>query len=536
MHALATIDMAPQVANRAAPSKIAGENDQSFGKVLNAKQQPQQLKGKANSAQQVAGSDEASVAQLNQEFSEEVEKTEVTIAAVKQAVARSLGRQKQPAEIEIEAVLEPQIKLQQTLVGLIKDISKVENSDDGVDLTTLVNDLVQQLDQRELHGEQVLAGVDLSGLVEELQADQESDDHDAHLSELVIDLEKQLREGIEQTGVSDSNTAVAVALPQQDDKSLIGGENLSRARQILQQAVDTLVPRPAGARAENVEREVVVLTAEQPAENRSQLPSDVTEEIDPRFTELLKPRAEKVVTPQAQVAKAQAVEPKLKHQVTEQKQADPALPVVSAELLEQAPQQEQLHSISLLKQTMDTLVHQGARDLQPQGQMITPNGETARALPQTPVIQLGSGQVVAESQIFDQVVTHISGSFNGESGRMVLRLQPAELGSLKLELKIEGDRVQANLHAQSTQVQEILERNLPQLRHALAEQGLKIDQFQVNVDQRQQGGQYENLAQRQHHQDSSQQHPWQARQEQEEQVIPLAHLIQNGGGGISLHV
>jgi flagellar hook-length control protein FliK len=118
----------------------------------------------------------------------------------------------------------------------------------------------------------------------------------------------------------------------------------------------------------------------------------------------------------------------------------------------------------------------------------------------------------------------------------VLRLQPAELGSLKLDLKIEGDRVQAHLHAQTHQVQEVLERNLPQLRSALAEQGLKIDQFLVNVDQRQAEGQFDGQAQYQH-QGSERRSDWNQQDHvNEEQMIPLAHLMQNGGGGISLHV
>jgi flagellar hook-length control protein FliK len=102
---------------------------------------------------------------------------------------------------------------------------------------------------------------------------------------------------------------------------------------------------------------------------------------------------------------------------------------------------------------------------------------------------------------------------------------------------VEGDRVRANLHAQSAQVQEVIERNLPQLRNALAEQGLKIDQFQVDVDRNQQGSQFENFAQQNQNQDSSsQQQDWQQDLEAEEQVIPLAHLVQNNGGGISLRV
>ncbi len=125
-------------------------------------------------------------------------------------------------------------------------------------------------------------------------------------------------------------------------------------------------------------------------------------------------------------------------------------------------------------------------------------------------------------------------------GRMVLRLHPAELGALRIELMVEGDKVRANLHAQTQQVQEVLERNLGQLRSALAEQGLKIDHFQVSSDprQNQQQGQAEDLAQKRHGAEQSA-HGKRDKEEQElqeDQAIPLAHLTQNGGRGISLHV
>jgi flagellar hook-length control protein FliK len=203
---------------------------------------------------------------------------------------------------------------------------------------------------------------------------------------------------------------------------------------------------------------------------------------------------------------------------------------------EQKPMLEtsQLSGLSA-KQMLDQLVQPGQHH-QGQGQVHIQGFEAAKGLPQAPMVQLSNGYQIPESQIFDQVVTQISGSVNGESGRMVLRLQPAELGSLKLELKIEGDRVQAHLHAQTHQVQDVLERNLPQLRSALAEQGLKIDQFLVNVDQRQAEGQFEGQAQYQ--QQGSERHSDWNQQDHgnEEQMIPLAHLMQNGGGGISLHV
>lgn len=154
--------------------------------------------------------------------------------------------------------------------------------------------------------------------------------------------------------------------------------------------------------------------------------------------------------------------------------------------------------------------------------------------------QSGGMPQVSDSQIFDQVVTHLSGSASGETGRMVLRLHPAELGALRIELMVEGDQLRANLHAQTQQVQDVLERNLNQLRSALAEQGLKIDQFQVSSDarQNQQFGQAEDSSGDRRFDDgkTAAQNHQQQDLTPEDQNLPLAHLLQNGGSGISLRV
>ncbi len=153
------------------------------------------------------------------------------------------------------------------------------------------------------------------------------------------------------------------------------------------------------------------------------------------------------------------------------------------------------------------------------------------------MMQLPSGQQLAETQLVDQVVTHLAGSNDGETGRMRLRLNPAELGSLRLDLMVEGDRVRAHLQAQSQQVREVLDRYLPQLRDALQQQGLKIDEFRVDVQsgQDQTGNEtaWQQQQQQQHH---SPQSPWLADDWQRELDIPLEQLLEHAGGGISLRV
>jgi len=168
------------------------------------------------------------------------------------------------------------------------------------------------------------------------------------------------------------------------------------------------------------------------------------------------------------------------------------------------------------------------------GQRLVPQGEIAAPK----MMQLPSGQQLAESQLVDQVVTQLAGSSDGESGRMRLRLHPAELGSVRLDLIIDGDRLRAHLQAQTHQVQEVLDRHLPQLREALQQQGLKIDEFRVDVQSGQEQAAEQRFGwQQDQHKGHSPQSPWlDDNWQQPEIAIPLQQLLQQQGGGISLRV
>lgn len=60
-----------------------------------------------------------------------------------------------------------------------------------------------------------------------------------------------------------------------------------------------------------------------------------------------------------------------------------------------------------------------------------------------------------------------------------LRLHPEELGSLQIQLKIVDDKAQLSVVTTNQQVRQIIESNLPQLRHALSEQGIQLGQTHV---------------------------------------------------------
>jgi flagellar hook-length control protein FliK len=73
-------------------------------------------------------------------------------------------------------------------------------------------------------------------------------------------------------------------------------------------------------------------------------------------------------------------------------------------------------------------------------------------------------------------------------GEIQLRLSPPELGSLRLRVHVSDGAVTARLEVETAAAQAALTDNLPQLRERLAEQGLRIDRFEVDLLQQQTGG------------------------------------------------
>jgi flagellar hook-length control protein FliK len=62
-----------------------------------------------------------------------------------------------------------------------------------------------------------------------------------------------------------------------------------------------------------------------------------------------------------------------------------------------------------------------------------------------------------------------------------LRLHPAELGSLSIEVKVQDSVLTARVHAETPEAKAAIIDNLPALRERLADQGIRIDQFDVDL-------------------------------------------------------
>lgn len=74
----------------------------------------------------------------------------------------------------------------------------------------------------------------------------------------------------------------------------------------------------------------------------------------------------------------------------------------------------------------------------------------------------------------------------GDSVR--LKLYPPELGSLRMEITVKNGELSARVEAETSAAKSVLLDNLPHLRDRLAEQGIKVERFDVGVSDQPQGG------------------------------------------------
>jgi flagellar hook-length control protein FliK len=442
-------------------------------------------------------------------------------------------------QMDVEMLEQMDVEMLEDLALLLEQ-GMVPDSMDHAQLQQLVDLVEEVLPEWQLHSQVVAARIDEQDLPElqVTEAGQNEVPLDQKVEELIAWFSQYQAQPQQQTRIpSASGKEISGEFP---PGQLVAAQQLEQVRERLMQLRTT--PAQAGTDAVPVKAEgeakgtQMATTGVRGADLPARLePSDSS--LEARFSELLKPRQAQAGQVPEGGRQAQSL------QQGQQTSVNPA-PVDDAGgfftnvLDKSAPQVALAQNGMNVRQVIDGL-HPQHNHLhgQPVPVPVTAQGITAPVAVAAP---FAASQQAADSQIFDQVVTHLSGSDKGDMGRMVLRLHPAELGSLRIELMVEGDRVRANLHAQTQQVQEVLERNLGQLRNSLAEQGLKIDHFQVSSDARQsqQQGQADNLAHQRHGAEQAQQHRRSTKEEplREDQAIPLAHLTQNGGRGISLHV
>jgi len=69
-------------------------------------------------------------------------------------------------------------------------------------------------------------------------------------------------------------------------------------------------------------------------------------------------------------------------------------------------------------------------------------------------------------------------------GEVRLRLSPPELGSLRLQVSVQDGVMVARMETETEAARASLTNNLPALRERLAEQGIRVERFDIDLMQR----------------------------------------------------
>ena len=94
-------------------------------------------------------------------------------------------------------------------------------------------------------------------------------------------------------------------------------------------------------------------------------------------------------------------------------------------------------------------------------------------------------------KVMEQVVKVAKVQVVDGQARARISLHPPMLGKLQMHIITEGNQVKATFFAETAQVKEIIENNLPQLRQSFLQQGLKVENFNVFVGNHPHGNQAE---------------------------------------------
>lgn len=130
--------------------------------------------------------------------------------------------------------------------------------------------------------------------------------------------------------------------------------------------------------------------------------------------------------------------------------------------------------------TSSTAAHSSAPDALP--------GIAASSKPPAAFVKSASGTEEAaprpgevDPARFLQRVVKAFESAHQRDGEVRLRLHPAELGALSIEVKVQDSVLTARVQAETLEARATIVDNLPALRERLAEQGIRIERFDVDL-------------------------------------------------------
>jgi len=138
--------------------------------------------------------------------------------------------------------------------------------------------------------------------------------------------------------------------------------------------------------------------------------------------------------------------------------------------------------------------------------------------PSTPMLNAQLGSDEWQQALSQQIVMF---SRNGQQNAE-LRLHPADLGTIQISLKLDNDQAQINMASSHSHVRAALEAALPQLRTALAENGINLGQSQVSSDSFAQSQGFQQQQQQQEARRDGQHGAFSLSQDDDSEITPIA--------------
>ncbi|MBL4902545.1 MAG: flagellar hook-length control protein FliK [Desulfocapsa sp.] len=113
-------------------------------------------------------------------------------------------------------------------------------------------------------------------------------------------------------------------------------------------------------------------------------------------------------------------------------------------------------------------------------------GQVSSTTPQTTSIEgkfaPGAHPLIPQKELVDNLIKRFNINPRLQTSKISMQLHPVELGALKIDILVKNDSLSANIVAQSRQVMETLEKNMPRLRAVLEDQGFTIDAFEITME------------------------------------------------------
>lgn len=116
--------------------------------------------------------------------------------------------------------------------------------------------------------------------------------------------------------------------------------------------------------------------------------------------------------------------------------------------------------------------------LLPVGNTLPSAGQSGEAVKMSSALARMSGDETIMQQITEKVQSVVRSGIT----EIRVQLRPEALGEVRMRIRMEGDIVIAKIDVANQQVKEIMERNLPMLKDALAQQNLQTGTVEVRVN------------------------------------------------------